>query len=242
MAHMAPVIAQRPSKTSAGRRSSTTGRSAARRSAARRSCARAAVRRRSTAARERADEITRGARPRVARRARCRSAASATSRRRSSACARPRRSTPPSSSRSRRRASRSRGCAPTCASTPTVAPRLAARGEAIADLGHVFHPILEAFDADGKLVDHASDALGPLRRALASIKAQLEKRMEQPAHRRAVRAVPAGQVLHAARGSLRAAGAHRRQGLRARHRPRHVAERGRRCSSSPRRSSSSTTA
>jgi DNA mismatch repair protein MutS2 len=58
------------------------------------------------------------------------------------------------------------------------APRLAARGEAIADLGHVFHPILEAFDPDGKLVDHASDALGPLRRALASIKAQLEKRMD----------------------------------------------------------------
>jgi DNA mismatch repair protein MutS2 len=58
-----------------------------------------------------------------------------------------------------------------------VAPRLAARGQAIADLGHVYHPILEAFDPDGRLVDHASDALGPLRRALASIKAQLEKRM-----------------------------------------------------------------
>jgi DNA mismatch repair protein MutS2 len=58
------------------------------------------------------------------------------------------------------------------------APRLAARGAAIADLGHVFHPILDAFDADGKLVDHASDALGPLRRALASIKATLEKRMD----------------------------------------------------------------
>ncbi|MDB4961688.1 MAG: MutS2 family protein [Myxococcales bacterium] len=58
-----------------------------------------------------------------------------------------------------------------------VAPKLAARGEAIADLGHVFHPILEAFDADGKLVDHASDALGPLRRALASLKTQLEKSM-----------------------------------------------------------------
>ena len=58
-----------------------------------------------------------------------------------------------------------------------VAPRLAARAAAIADLGHVYHPILEAFDADGKLVDHASDQLGPLRRALASIKVQLEKRM-----------------------------------------------------------------
>ncbi len=57
------------------------------------------------------------------------------------------------------------------------APRLAARAEHMADLGHVYHPILEGFDAEGKLVDHASDALGPLRRALASIKAQLEKRM-----------------------------------------------------------------
>src|SRR4051812_45528707 len=58
-----------------------------------------------------------------------------------------------------------------------IAPRLAARGAAIADLGHVYLPILEAFDPDGRLVDHASDALGPLRRQLAAIKAQLEKRM-----------------------------------------------------------------
>src|SRR5262249_57968262 len=58
-----------------------------------------------------------------------------------------------------------------------VAPRLAVRGAAIADLGHVYLPILEAFDPDGRLVDHASDALGPLRRALAAIRATLEKRM-----------------------------------------------------------------
>jgi DNA mismatch repair protein MutS2 len=58
-----------------------------------------------------------------------------------------------------------------------AAPRLAVHGAAIADLGHVFHPILEAFDPDGRLVDHASDALGPLRRALAAIRVQLEKRM-----------------------------------------------------------------
>jgi len=58
------------------------------------------------------------------------------------------------------------------------APRLAARGEAIADLGHVYVPILEAFDPDGRLVDHASDALGPLRRALAAIRAALQKRMD----------------------------------------------------------------
>src|SRR5689334_13456665 len=36
-----------------------------------------------------------------------------------------------------------------------AAPRLAARAEAIADLGHVYHPILDAFDPDGRLVDHA---------------------------------------------------------------------------------------
>ena len=60
-----------------------------------------------------------------------------------------------------------------------VAPKLAARAEQLADLGHVFHPILEAFDADGKLVDHASDALGPLRKALASIKTTLEKRANE---------------------------------------------------------------
>jgi len=59
-----------------------------------------------------------------------------------------------------------------------VAPKLAARGEALADLGHVFHPILEAFDADGRLVDHASDALGPLRKTAASIKSTLVQRMD----------------------------------------------------------------
>jgi len=59
-----------------------------------------------------------------------------------------------------------------------VVPKLAARGAVIADLGHVFHPILDAFDPDGKLVDHASDTLGPLRRALAGIKATLVKRMD----------------------------------------------------------------
>ena len=58
-----------------------------------------------------------------------------------------------------------------------IAPRLWAHAQHIADLGHVYVPILEAFDPDGRLVDHASDALGSLRRALASIKSQLEKRM-----------------------------------------------------------------
>jgi DNA mismatch repair protein MutS2 len=60
-----------------------------------------------------------------------------------------------------------------------IAPLLAAAGEAIADLGHVFLPILDAFDSDGRLVDHASDELGPLRRAAATVKAQLERRMNE---------------------------------------------------------------
>ncbi|HUS30469.1 MAG TPA: hypothetical protein VMZ53_18295, partial [Kofleriaceae bacterium] len=59
-----------------------------------------------------------------------------------------------------------------------VAPKLAAHGAQLADLGHVFHPILDAFDADGRLVDHASDALGGLRRAVASIRAMLVQRMD----------------------------------------------------------------
>lgn len=59
-----------------------------------------------------------------------------------------------------------------------AAPLLWQRGQLLADLGHVYLPILEAFDAEGRLVDHASDALGPLRRALSAIKAQLEKRMK----------------------------------------------------------------
>src|SRR5262249_29427631 len=60
-----------------------------------------------------------------------------------------------------------------------AAPRLGAIGAALTDLGHVYHPILEGFGPDGRLVDHASDALGPLRRALAAITAALEKRMKE---------------------------------------------------------------
>ncbi len=55
--------------------------------------------------------------------------------------------------------------------------RLAVRGAAIDDLGHVFHPILESFEPDGTLADHASDALGPLRRRSRDLKAELERRM-----------------------------------------------------------------
>jgi DNA mismatch repair protein MutS2 len=57
-----------------------------------------------------------------------------------------------------------------------TAPRLAGRAAAIADLGHVFHPILDAFDDSGQLVDHASDALGSLRKQAVRARADLEKR------------------------------------------------------------------
>ena len=60
-----------------------------------------------------------------------------------------------------------------------VAPRLAARAEPLTDLGHVFHPILEAFGPDGRLVDHASPALGSLRKAVVALTAQLDRRMEE---------------------------------------------------------------
>ena len=62
--------------------------------------------------------------------------------------------------------------------TSSTRARAAARGEPLVDLAHVYLPILEAFDEAGRLVDHASDALGPLRRALASIKQALERRMD----------------------------------------------------------------
>jgi DNA mismatch repair protein MutS2 len=57
-----------------------------------------------------------------------------------------------------------------------TAPRLAARADAIPDLGHVFHPILDAFDEAGRLVDHASDALGGLRKLQARARADLDRR------------------------------------------------------------------
>jgi DNA mismatch repair protein MutS2 len=59
-----------------------------------------------------------------------------------------------------------------------VAPLLSKRVIDMHDLGHVYHPILDGFDSDGRLVDHASDDLGPLRKTLAAIKSQLDKRMK----------------------------------------------------------------
>jgi len=59
------------------------------------------------------------------------------------------------------------------------APALAAVAAAIADLGHVFYPILESFEPDGTLADHASDTLGGLRNHVAQLKGKLEHTAER---------------------------------------------------------------
>src|SRR5690606_37689787 len=59
------------------------------------------------------------------------------------------------------------------------APRLAERAARIPDLGHVFHPILDSFDGAGRLVDHASDQLGALRRQAARARADLDRRARE---------------------------------------------------------------
>jgi len=59
-----------------------------------------------------------------------------------------------------------------------TAPRLAAVAERIEDLGHVYHPILDSFDSEGLLLDHASDDLGPLRRRAKKVEAELDGRAE----------------------------------------------------------------
>jgi DNA mismatch repair protein MutS2 len=56
------------------------------------------------------------------------------------------------------------------------APRLSARAEAVPELGHVFHPILEAFDEAGRLHDHASDELAARRRHAAHLRGELDRR------------------------------------------------------------------
>ncbi len=51
----------------------------------------------------------------------------------------------------------------------TEAPRLAALAATTAELSHVSGPILESLDDKGQLLDHASPALGTLRRRLAAL-------------------------------------------------------------------------
>jgi len=56
-----------------------------------------------------------------------------------------------------------------------IAPLLRELAQNIDDLGHVFHPILESFDADGRIADHASDRLADLRKNAARLRSRLEK-------------------------------------------------------------------
>lgn len=62
------------------------------------------------------------------------------------------------------------------ASRPDQTPRLAAIAQPIAELTHVSGPILDSFEEGGRLADHASAALGPLRRRVAQLNDELSRR------------------------------------------------------------------
>ena len=67
----------------------------------------------------------------------------------------------------------------------TLAPRLAGRAARIVELAGVSGPIEDSFDDAGRLVDHASPALGGLRRRAAALHEELARRarglLEDPA-------------------------------------------------------------
>ena len=58
------------------------------------------------------------------------------------------------------------------------APRLSEIAVAITDLRELYQTIHDCFSEDGRLADHASEELGPLRRKLANLRGQLERRMK----------------------------------------------------------------
>lgn len=57
------------------------------------------------------------------------------------------------------------------------APRLAEIASEIIDLRHLYQRLSDCFDDNGQLADHASDQLGPLRKKLSNLRAQLDRRM-----------------------------------------------------------------
>ena len=63
------------------------------------------------------------------------------------------------------------------ASRQELAPGLAALAEPISELSHVSGPIEDSFEAGDRLADHASAALGPLRRKVAGLHDELKKRV-----------------------------------------------------------------
>jgi DNA mismatch repair protein MutS2 len=58
------------------------------------------------------------------------------------------------------------------------APHLAERSLPIAELTHVSGPILDSFEDGGRLADHASAELGPMRRRVASLHEELARRVK----------------------------------------------------------------
>lgn len=60
-----------------------------------------------------------------------------------------------------------------------LCPRLFAHADPIQELSHVSGPLADSFDEAGRLVDHASAALGPLRRKLAGLHEDLKRRVRQ---------------------------------------------------------------
>lgn len=72
-----------------------------------------------------------------------------------------------------------RGCsrlADAIATAAEAADTLRKISRGITELGHVYHPILESFDDDGRLSDHASDVLGRLRKKVAKLIGELDRR------------------------------------------------------------------
>ncbi|MBI4508142.1 MAG: endonuclease MutS2 [Deltaproteobacteria bacterium] len=57
------------------------------------------------------------------------------------------------------------------------APLLSALAEEILELAHVSGPILDSFEEGGRLADHASPALGPLRRRVGQLNDELSRRV-----------------------------------------------------------------
>lgn len=57
------------------------------------------------------------------------------------------------------------------------APMLADIASVIVDLRVLYQTLADCFDDNGRLADHASEALGPLRKKLANLRSQLERRM-----------------------------------------------------------------
>ncbi|MCB9555724.1 MAG: endonuclease MutS2 [Deltaproteobacteria bacterium] len=58
-------------------------------------------------------------------------------------------------------------------------PLLSARTRLLHDLDHVYGPIEDSFESDGRLADHASPNLGKFRRRVHDLNEQLTKRMRQ---------------------------------------------------------------